>query len=49
MQPYTKPVHFNALNGLFVLSLGNTQIDFSTHNVKWTLWGWGVLGVDVID
>ena len=27
----------------------DSQIDFSTHNVKWTLWGWGVLGVDVID
>ena len=27
----------------------DSQIDFSTHNVKWTLSGWGVLGVNVID
>ena len=26
----------------------DSQIDFTTHNVKWTLWGWGVLKVDVI-
>ena len=26
-----------------------SQIDFSMHNVKRTLWGWGALGVDVID
>ena len=26
----------------------DSQIDFSTRNVKWTLWGWGVLRVDII-
>ena len=27
----------------------DSQIDFPKHNVKWTLWGWEVLGVDIIE
>ena len=26
----------------------DSQIDFSTHTIKWMLWGWEVLGVDII-
>ena len=33
----------------FELFMEDLQIDFSTHNIKWLLRGWGVLGVDVID
>ena len=36
-----KSIHFEMLRK-------DSLIDFSTHNVKWTSWGWGVLGVDVI-
>ena len=38
--------HFNSLAKIERFLRENSQIDFTTHNVKW---GWGVLRVDVID
>ena len=38
--------HFNSLAKIERFLREDSQIDFTTHNVKW---GWGVLRVDVID
>ena len=38
--------HFNSLAKIERFSRDDSQIDFTTHNVKR---GWGVLRVDVID
>ena len=38
--------HFNSLAKIDRFLREDSQIDFTTHNVKW---GWGVLRVDVID
>ena len=38
--------HFNSLAKIERFLREDSQIDFTTHNVRW---GWGVLRVDVID
>ena len=38
--------HFNSLAKIERFLREDSQIDFTTHNIKW---GWGVLRVDVID